>query len=51
LSPNAHLATAAGFALLFFFEKQLFLLAVFMSKIDLIASVPLMFHKIVGVRL
>jgi len=47
---------AAGFALLFFFRKELFHLAVLMSKIDLIAfgggfaSVPLMFHEIVEVR-
>jgi len=50
------LGTAAGFALLYFFRKDLFQLAVLMSKIDLIAfgggfaSVPLMFHEIVEVR-
>jgi len=50
------LATVAGFALLYFLRKDLFQLAVLMSKIDLIAfgggfaSVPLMFHEIVEVR-
>lgn len=50
------LASAAGLALLFFFRKDLFHLAVLMSKIDLMAfgggfgSVPLMFHEIVEVR-
>jgi chromate transporter len=50
------LATATGFGLLFCFQKQLFQLAVLMSKIDLLAfgggfaSVPLMFHEIVEVR-
>ena len=49
-------ASAAGLALLFFFRKELFELAVLMSKIDLLAfgggfvSVPLMFHEIVEVR-
>jgi chromate transporter len=49
-------ASAAGYALLFFLRKELFELAVLMSKIDLIAfgggfaSVPLMFHEIVEVR-
>jgi chromate transporter len=49
-------ASAAGFALLFLFQKDLFDLAAIMSKIDLIAfgggfaSVPLMFHEIVEVR-
>ncbi len=49
-------ASAAGLALLFFFRKELFQLAVLMSKIDLIAfgggfvSVPLMFHEIVDAR-
>jgi chromate transporter len=48
--------TVAGFALLYFFRKDLFQLAVLMSRIDLIAfgggfaSVPLMFHEIVEVR-
>ena len=48
--------SAAGFTLLFLFRKELFHLAVLMSKIDLIAfgggfaSVPLMFHEIVEVR-
>ena len=48
--------SAACYALLFFFRKDLFHLAVLMSKIDLIAfgggfaSVPLMFHEIVEVR-
>jgi len=50
------LASAAGLALLFFFRKDLFHLALLMSKIDLIAfgggfaSVPLMFHEIVEVH-
>jgi chromate transporter len=50
------LTSAAGLALLFFFRRELFHLAVLMSKIDLIAfgggfaSVPLMFHEIVEVR-
>ena len=49
-------ASVAGFALLFFFHRELFDLAVIMSKIDLMAfgggfaSVPLMFHEIVEVR-
>jgi chromate transporter len=49
-------ASAAGLSLLFCFLKELFQLAVLMSKIDLIAfgggfvSVPLMFHEIVEVR-
>jgi chromate transporter len=49
-------ASVAGFALLFFFHRDLFDLAAIMSKIDLIAfgggfaSVPLMFHEIVEVR-
>jgi chromate transporter len=48
--------SGVGFILLFFFRKDLFQLAVFMTKIDLIAfgggfaSVPLMFHEIVEVR-
>ena len=48
--------SAAAFTLLFFFRKELFNLAVLMTKIDLIAfgggfaSVPLMFHEIVEVR-
>ncbi len=50
------LASAAAFVLLFFFQKELFDLAILMSKIDLIAfgggfaSIPLMFHEIVEVR-
>lgn len=50
------LFSAAGLALLFLFRKDLFHLAVLMSKIDLLAfgggfaSVPLMFHEIVEVR-
>jgi chromate transporter len=50
------LTSAAGLALIFFYRKELFELAVLMSKIDLIAfgggfaSVPLMFHEIVEVR-
>jgi chromate transporter len=50
------LASIAALALLFFFRKDLFHLALLMSKIDLIAfgggfaSVPLMFHEIVEVR-
>jgi chromate transporter len=50
------LVSAGGLALLFLFRKDLFYLAVLMSKIDLIAfgggfaSVPLMFHEIVEVR-
>ena len=49
-------ASAAGFALLFFYRREFFGLAVLMSKIDLIAfgggfvSVPLMFHEIVEIR-
>jgi chromate transporter len=49
-------AAVAGLALLFFFRKELFQLAVLMSKIDLLAfgggfvSVPLMFHEIVEAR-
>jgi chromate transporter len=49
-------SSTAGFTLLFLFRKELFHLAVLMSKIDLIAfgggfaSVPLMFHEIVEVR-
>jgi chromate transporter len=48
--------TVAGFVLLYLFRKDLFQLAVLMSKIDLIAfgggfaSVPLMFHEIVEVH-
>jgi chromate transporter len=48
--------SAAAFTLLFLFRKELFQLAVLMSKIDCIAfgggfaSVPLMFHEIVEVR-
>ena len=48
--------SAACYALLFFFQKDLFHLAMLMSKVDLIAfgggfaSVPLMFHEIVEVR-
>jgi chromate transporter len=50
------LASAVGLALLFYFRKELYHLAVLMSKIDLLAfggglvSVPLMFHEIVEVR-
>ena len=50
------LFSAAGFALLFFSRKELFHLAVLMSRIDLIAfgggfaSIPIMFHEIVEVR-
>jgi chromate transporter len=50
------IASAACLALLFFFRKELFYLALLMSKIDLMAfgggfvSVPLMFHEIVEVR-
>jgi chromate transporter len=50
------LASTAGLALLFCFQEELFLLAILISKIDLIAfggafaSVPLMFHEIVEVR-
>jgi chromate transporter len=50
------LASTAALVLLFFFRKELFHLAILMSKIDLIAfgggfaSVPLMFHEIVEVR-
>ena len=49
-------ASVAGLALLFFFRKELFQLAMLMSKIDLMAfgggfvSLPLMFHEIVEVR-
>ncbi len=48
--------SVAGLAVLFYFRKELFELAVLMSKIDLIAfgggfvSVPLMFHEVVEVR-
>jgi len=47
---------AACYAVLFIFRKELFHLAVLMSKVDLIAfgggfaSVPLMFHEIVEIR-
>jgi chromate transporter len=50
------LTAAAALALLYFYQKELFSLALLMSKIDLIAfgggfaSVPLMFHEIVEVR-
>jgi len=50
------LFSAAGFALLFFSRKELFHLAVLMSRIDLIAfgggfaSIPIMFHEIVEIR-
>ncbi len=50
------LAAAAGLALLYFYERQLFSLALLMAKIDIIAfgggfgSVPLMFHEIVEAR-
>lgn len=50
------LTSAAGLALLYFYEQRLFSLALLMSKIDIIAfgggfaSVPLMFHEIVEVR-
>jgi chromate transporter len=50
------LFSAAGFALLLFSRKELFYLAVLMSRIDLIAfgggfaSIPIMFHEIVEVR-
>jgi chromate transporter len=49
-------ASAAGFLLLFLYRKELFQLALLMSKIDLIAfgggfaSVPIMFHEIVESR-
>jgi len=49
-------ASAGGLTMLFVFRKELFHLAVLMSKIDLIAfgggfaSVPLMFHEIVEAR-
>jgi chromate transporter len=49
-------ASVAGFALLFFLHRELFDLALIMSRIDLMAfgggfaSVPLMFHEIVEVR-
>jgi chromate transporter len=49
-------ASVAGFAFLFFLHRELFDLALIMSRIDLIAfgggfaSVPLMFHEIVEVR-
>ena len=48
--------SAGGLALLFFFRKDLFRLAVLMMRIDCIAfgggfaSVPLMFHEVVEVR-
>jgi chromate transporter len=48
--------SATGLSLLFYFRKELFELALLMSKIDLLAfgggfvSVPLMFHEIVEVR-
>ena len=48
--------SAACYAMLFFFRKELFHLAVLMSKVDLIAfgggfaSVPLLFHEIVEVH-
>jgi chromate transporter len=48
--------TVSGFTLLYFLQKDLFQLAVLMSKIDIIAfgggfaSVPLMFHEIVEIR-
>ena len=48
--------SVAGLSLLFYFRKELFELAVLMSKIDLLAfgggfvSVPLMFHEIVEAR-
>jgi chromate transporter len=50
------LTSAGGLALLFLFRRDLFHLAILMSKIDVIAfgggfaSVPLMFHEIVEVR-
>ena len=50
------LGAAGSLSLLYFFQKDLFQLAVLMSRIDLIAfgggfaSVPLMFHEIVEVR-
>ncbi|MCX5884210.1 MAG: chromate efflux transporter [Deltaproteobacteria bacterium] len=50
------LGTVAGFGLLYFLRKDLFQLAMLMSKIDIIAfgggfaSVPLMFHEIVEIR-
>jgi chromate transporter len=49
-------AAPAGLALLFWFQRELFHLAVLMAKIDLVAfgggfgSVPIMFHEIVEVR-
>jgi chromate transporter len=50
------LVSLSGFALLYFLQKDLFQLAVLMSRIDLIAfgggfaSIPIMFHEIVKVR-
>ena len=54
--PVFLIISAVYYAMLFFFQKDLFHLAVLMSKVDLIAfgggfaSVPLMFHEIVEVR-
>ncbi len=50
------LIAISGFALLYFLQKDLFQLALLMSRIDLIAfgggfaSIPIMFHEIVKVR-
>jgi chromate transporter len=50
------LVSAVGLGLLYFFQKELFHLALLMMKIDCIAfgggfaSVPLMFHEVVQVR-
>ncbi len=50
------LVAVSGFALLYFLQKDLFQLAILMSRIDLIAfgggfaSIPIMFHEIVKVR-
>jgi chromate transporter len=50
------LVSLSGFALLYFLQKDLFQLAILMSRIDLIAfgggfaSIPIMFHEIVKVR-
>jgi chromate transporter len=49
-------AAAAGFALMFVFDRKLFSLAALMSRIDLFAfgggfaSLPIMFHEVVKVR-
>jgi len=50
------LIAVSGFALLYFLQKDLFQIAILMSRIDLIAfgggfaSIPIMFHEIVEVR-